>query len=232
MKKVFIIILCSVLFPVLSFGFDISAGFKGGPALNHFYGSDWDSMVSSVEDDDETMKLGFSTGIFLSIDIFKFLSIQPEFYFSLMGGALDYTDAQGLGELKYSYKVLEIPVLVKGNFTTDRLRASIFAGPDFIIPVGKLKMKQEIEGSTVYDWYEFPEMTMRDFIMGLAAGASLDTKTGDNTYITIDVRYVFTFTDLINDTYSLYFPPGTEWVLEPELKGNSLKFMIGFGIRM
>lgn len=232
MYKSILIFFIVLLLPVLSFGINISAGIKGGPSINHFYGNDWDSMIMSATDYDQTMKLGFSAGIFLSIDIFKFLSIQPEFYFSLMGGALDFTDVQGLGELWYSYKVLEIPVLVKGNFDTDSLRASLFTGPDFIIPVGELRMKEEIEGYAVYDWYKFPEPMMKDFIMGIAAGASLDVDTGDKTYICIDIRYIFTFTDIIRDTYSLYFPPSTQWVLEPELKGNSLKFMLGFGIKM
>ena len=106
------------------------------------------------------MKIGFSVGAFLTFDIMKFISIQPEFYFSIMGGAVDYTEILGNGELRYSYSVLEIPILAKANFTTESIRASVFAGPNFMITVGQAKMNLEIEGSKVYDWYEFPENTL------------------------------------------------------------------------
>ena len=231
-KNFLIMILIILLFPALCFSINFSAGIKIGPTLNHFHGDDWDDMVNSTSEPNDRFKLGFSVGAFLTIDILEFISIQPEFYFSIMGGALDYTENSLSGELKYSFMVLEIPVLAKGNFTTERLRASLFAGPNFIITVGQAKMDLEIGGSKVYDWYEFPESILRKFIMGIVVGGSLDTKISENTFIIIDVRYVLTFTDIIDDNQFIYFPASTRYALEPDLMGNSLKFMIGFGIEM
>ena len=68
--------------------------------------------------------------------------------------------------------------------------------------------------------------------MGMVVGGSIDTRISENTFIIVDIRYVITFMDIVDDTYSIYFPPGTLWTLEPDLTGNSLKFMIGFGIEI
>ena len=104
MKKIFIILILAMLIPTIGFSLNMSAGIKGGVSLNHMWGDDWDAYFDSNPTWEKKFRLGFSVGGFVSLDIMKNIAIQPEIYFSMIGGGFEDT-ASG-SEADYKHQIL------------------------------------------------------------------------------------------------------------------------------
>ena len=165
MKKITLIAIVVLSVLMLASAANAQLGMKGikvGLNMANFGGD--------VEDTD--MKMGLVAGGFITYNL-GVIELQPEVLFSMQGCKYDFGDETY--SLKFNY--LEIPVLVKYNFTMPgTIKPNVFAGPAF----GFLLSAKD-EDVDIKDYYKSMDM-------GLAFGAGITTNLQAYKLL-FDVRY-------------------------------------------
>ncbi len=138
-----------------------SFGIKGGVNFSNLYTEDVD---------DNNVLTSFNAGIFVSMPITSFLSIQPEFLYSRKGAELVYDNAFAQGTAKFKLNYIEAPILLKVNLTKN---LNVHAGPYFAYLVDANISNESGSGN-----FDFEENISNDdlnkFDYGLSAGAGFD----------------------------------------------------------
>lgn len=194
-KSIFSLILSFLLFLTIndiSLATDMKAGIKFGLNVANIYEA-WEGKTVDYDS-----KVGYSAGLFYSIEIIRELAIQPEILFSKKGGKTTYTWWGAVYQSSISLSYIEIPILVKFIVPTQSSsNPVIFFGPSLGIKLGG-KEKIESEESS---WEEkIGNLKTLDF--GLIFGAGLDLGEA----ITVDIRYNLGLTNINknagNDSYA------------------------------
>ncbi len=215
MKKSVIILLLLICIFTLNAEMYMSFGLKGGISLNHMWGDDWDNQVT-FNTGDNTFRLGFSVGGFVSVNISNSIALQPEVYLSLIGGGYDYTEAGSTIENTQRLWVLEIPILLKLTMPAGNFRGAVFAGGNIMIKMFDYTQIDDDQEDVISDQqFERP-------YFGLVGGIEMDIPMNDKMYFIVDVRYCLMLSDIFAETMAT----------GPEMKSNSLKFMVGIGTGM
>lgn len=138
-----------------------SFGIKGGVNFSNLYTEDVD---------DNNMLTSFNVGVFVSMPLTNFLSIQPEFLYSRKGAELVYDNAFASGTGKFKLNYIEAPILLKINLTEN---LNVHAGPYFAYLIDAEVTNESESGS-----FDFEENIDNDdfnkFDYGLSAGAGFD----------------------------------------------------------
>jgi hypothetical protein len=179
-----------------------SFGIKGGVNFSNLYTEDVD---------DNNVLTSFNVGVFVSMPLTNFLSIQPEFLYSRKGAELVYDNAFASGTGKFKLNYIEAPILLKVNLTKN---LNVHAGPYFAYLIDAQVTNESGSGN-----FDFEENIDNDdfnkFDYGLSAGAGFDFES-----IGFGVRYnyglstvgkersflgtTYTFPDGKNSNLSIY----------------------------
>ncbi len=115
MKKIFVLI---TLFSLLS----INSSFAQGITSKGFTAGLNLANVSGKNIKNNSMKIGFAVGAFLTYSVNHQIAVRPEIYYSTKG----FTTSQGEGSFTTSLNYIDIPIL--GVYKINR-NINIFAGP-------------------------------------------------------------------------------------------------------
>ena len=188
MKKIILaLVLLCVIFPLAFSSVSLGARVNGGLNL----GTKAGSYLEDIPVDKKVLP-GFGAGFYARWDlpIVPFLGIQS---------GLDFYSGNGIkfggeiaGEklsLTYSYNTLDIPVLVTFRLPLGLVKTTLYAGPNFSFPVGKVKISATGLGSeTDGDTFDM-DSTM---VFGMQAG--IDTSLGLGPLdLVLGLRYINDF---------------------------------------
>jgi hypothetical protein len=165
-----------------AFGFDLDIGVKAGVTFPWYSGSGYATWIYPFE---RIIKLGFSGGAFITIGMFDFLAIQPEVFFSQLGGRSGY----GSVSLNDRWNGIDIQALLKARFHTRRRAIfDLFAGPNLQIKTGAVdfELKDYYGNVLLYGWWD--ESVLRDPVLGLVLGFGMEFPMG-SYFFTMDARY-------------------------------------------
>ena len=202
MKRKGIVILCVMFATMLVFSAaaeDLVFGIKGGLGHFSYYGSDYSDVI-----DDPTLsnglKLGLIAGLFVSIPVSDYVSIQPEFLIAIQGDKFrEDADVYGPydGYIKYIDNVpyLSLPVL----FTYNLIKLSIFAGPDILIKLGAGKWKANPTDDALSSVSgEYTSDVFVGFGYALVAGVAYQLQAG-SAGIVLDARFQLGLNNILDD---------------------------------
>jgi hypothetical protein len=164
------------------FGFDLGIGVKAGVTFPWYSGSGYTTWIYPYE---RVIKIGFSGGAFITIGIFDFLAIQPEVFFSQLGGRSGYS----IYSLNDKWNGIDIQALLKARFPTRRRAIfDLFAGPNLQIKTGTVdfEMKDYYGNVYVYGWWN--DSVLRNPVLGLVLGLGMEFPMG-SYFFTVDARY-------------------------------------------
>lgn len=183
MKKIILaLVLLCVIFPLAFSSVSLGVRANGGLNLGTKEASDLDDAF------DKKVLPGFGAGLYARWDlpIVPFLGIQSglDFY---AGNGMKFAGEKS--SLTYSYNTLDIPVLVTFRLPLGLVKTTLYAGPNFSFPVGKVKVSATGAGSKIEgDAFEF------DSIMVFGMQAGIDTSLGLGPLdLVLGLRYINDF---------------------------------------
>ncbi|MBA7537724.1 hypothetical protein ES705_29993 [subsurface metagenome] len=191
---ILICILCTLILPMTS-AQSASIGAKIGGGLASFGGSDWENALDWIGGDNK-VRLGFTIGMFLNFKINEWFAIQPEFIYSLTGGAYYYYESFFFGDVdgKITINTLELPILLMPRFRAGKGEIRIFAGPDLIIILGDIETKEKTSLITLSVEYE-PDHV---FVFGIKGGIGYAHPLSEGAFV-VDFGYTRSLTDIFED---------------------------------
>lgn len=187
MKKIILaLVLLCVIFPLAFSSVSLGVRANGGLNLGTKEASDLDDAF------DKKVLPGFGAGLYARWDlpIVPFLGIQSglDFY---AGNGIKFGE-EIAGEklsLTYSYNTLDIPVLVTFRLPLGLVKTTLYAGPNFSFPVGKVKVSATGLGSETDGKAFDMDSTM---VFGMQAG--IDTSLGLGPLdLVLGLRYINDF---------------------------------------
>ena len=133
----------------------------------------------------------FTVGAFVSIDLFKFLAVQPEINYLTKG--VDTTEGDEFGEWEFTY--LEIPVLMKFKIPVKgKIQPAVFLGPYLAFNTRAWVTETEpgeVEEADLEDFAKSP-------VYGLVFGGCVEYTLGFGKLI-LDVRYSMGLTSCLEN---------------------------------
>lgn len=187
MKKIILaLVLLCVIFPLAFSSVSVGVRANGGLNLGTKEATDSGDII------DKKVLPGFGAGLYARWDlpIVPFLGIQSGLDFYARNGIkFGGEDAGESYSLTYSYNTLDIPVLVTFRLPLGLVKTTLFAGPNFSFPVGKVKGSATGAGAKVEgDAFEF------DSIMVFGMQAGIDTSLGLGPLdLVLGLRYINDF---------------------------------------
>lgn len=187
MKKIILaLVLLCVIFPLAFSSVSVGVRANGGLNLGTKEATEMDDFL------DKKVLPGFGAGLYARWDlpIVPFLGIQSglDFY---AGNGIKF-GGEIAGEklsLTYSYNTLDIPVLVTFRLPLGLVKTTLYAGPNFSFPVGKVKVSATGLGSET-DGKAFDI----DSIMVFGMQAGIDTSLGLGPLdLVLGLRYINDF---------------------------------------
>lgn len=187
MKKIILaLVLLCVIFPLAFSSVSVGVRANGGLNLGTKEAGKIDDFL------DKKVLPGFGAGLYARWDlpIVPFLGIQSglDFY---AGNGIKF-GGEIAGEklsLTYSYNTLDIPVLVTFRLPLGLVKTTLYAGPNFSFPVGKVKVSATGLGSET-DGEAFDI----DSIMVFGMQAGIDTSLGLGPLdLVLGLRYINDF---------------------------------------
>lgn len=202
MKKLFLSTLFLSVFVCTTAQENKSFGIKGGVNFTNLYTEDVD---------DSNMLIGINAGLIAVLPIGDFFALQPELLFSGKGSELEYNNAFVEGKAKFRLNYVELPLLLRMNFTDN---FSIHAGA-----YAAYLISANVKNETNNEFFDFEENfdtnDFNRFDYGLSGGVELGFSP-----ISIGVRYnyglanigkkqtigsdTYTFPDAKNSALSIY----------------------------
>lgn len=141
--------------------FVASVGLKGGVNFSNLY-----------TDDDEKQKtlIGFNAGLFAKLPIARFISIQPELYFTTKGAEITYNNPLVAGAGRFRYNYIEMPILLVINLNEN---FNIHGGP-----YAAYMVSGDVTNRSNVSLFNFEDNINTDdynrFDVGAAVGAGID----------------------------------------------------------
>jgi hypothetical protein len=173
---------------------------------NNFFGFKIGGNLANISIDGDKLydsKLGFIGGLFYNIQLNDFLSLQPEFLFSMKGYQFEGNkydeDANYLGKYiqRYNYNYLEIPILGQLKLIDDEsFDLYLFLGPSFNFNV--YANKEEEKKSTGSIEIDNSDEKMNIFELSLIPGILVEY----NHKFIIDFRNSYGIIDIYEDEHS------------------------------
>jgi hypothetical protein len=175
-------LLIFLFMPCVAESFDLSLGVKAGVTFPWYFGSDYDSWLV-YNTFRPNFKIGGSAGGFLTIGVASFLAIQPEVFFSGLGGS----SSDGVVTWNDAANGLDLQVLLKLRTKPGkRARFNLFVGPDFFFTANPVKVSLIYYGYLVGSgFWLYPN---RVPMYGVTAGLGLEFPLGW-FFLTLDGRY-------------------------------------------
>ena len=188
MKKIILaLVLLCVIFP-LAFS-SVSVGVRANGGLN--LGTKAGSYLENIPVDKKVLP-GFGAGLYARWDLplVPFLGIQSGLDFYSGNGMKFAGEVAGVkGSIVSSYNSLDIPVLVTFRLPLGLVKTTLYAGPNFSFPVGKLNAKTESDDSGAEKETFDMDSTM---VFGMQAG--IDTSLGLGPLdLVLGLRYINDF---------------------------------------
>lgn len=187
MKKIILaLVLLCVIFPLAFSSVSLGVRANGGLNLGTKEATEMDDFL------DKKVLPGFGAGLYARWDlpIVPFLGIQSGLDFYARNGIkAGGEDAGESYSITYSYNTVDIPVLVTFRLPLGLVKTTLFAGPNFSFPVGKVKGSVIAAGSKLEgDAFEF------DSIMVFGMQAGIDTSLGLGPLdLVLGLRYINDF---------------------------------------
>lgn len=187
MKKIILaLVLLCVIFPLAFSSVSVGVRANGGLNLGTKEAGKMDDFL------DKKVLPGFGAGLYARWDlpIVPFLGIQSGLDFYARNGIkAGGEDAGESYSITYSYNTVDIPVLVTFRLPLGLVKTTLFAGPNFSFPVGKVKGSVIAAGSKLEgDAFEF------DSIMVFGMQAGIDTSLGLGPLdLVLGLRYINDF---------------------------------------
>lgn len=187
MKKIILaLVLLCVIFPLAFSSVSVGVRANGGLNLGTKEAGKMDDFL------DKKVLPGFGAGLYARWDlpIVPFLGIQSGLdFYSGNGMKFGGEDAGESYSLTYSYNTVDIPVLVTFRLPLGLVKTTLYAGPNFSFPVGKVKVSATGAGSKIEsDASEF------DSIMVFGMQAGIDTSLGLGPLdLVLGLRYINDF---------------------------------------
>jgi len=163
----------------------VALGLRGGLNLTNVEISDPDE----TDPTDTKNRPGIFFGVATEIGLSDYFALQPEFQYAQYGFKVEES-FEG-GELKFdmNYNYLQVPVLAKFMFGSDRGGFQVTAGPTFGFGVGDIKMEAEMLGEKDEEKISWDDAEMDKFDIGLNGGLGFFTQVGPGK-AGLDVRYL------------------------------------------
>jgi hypothetical protein len=170
-------------------------------------------------------KAGADGGIFLNIKPSTSFSIQPEVLFTMKGMKIDL---MGVGDYKWNFTYIEVPILIKRTLQTQgKIKPTFFAGPTIgFLSTAKQKVSIPLLGTD-------EETDIKDAFkstdIGLAVGAGMDWMMGQSGVLVFDLRFTISLTDILDNravvAEDIAIGPGS-------MRNWNLTFMVGYGFAL
>lgn len=169
----------------------------------------------------------FQAGVFFSLNLSDFLSIQPEIMYVTKGAGFTETQIlEGVAEvsleLQLKLEYVECPILLKVNFPMGgNIRPGIFGGPYVaynmkasVLAIGEVTVAGNVVESEEFD-EEIEDVEHLDY--GFVVGGCLELNMGAATVI-LDARYTRGLRNLLDNSG-----------IDEVAKNQTIVFMIGLG---
>lgn len=189
MKKIILaLVLLCVIFPLAFSSVSLGVRANGGLNLGTKEAGKMDDFL------DKKVLPGFGAGLYARWDlpIVPFLGIQSGLDFYARNGMKFGEEIAGEKlSLTYSYNTLDIPVLVTFRLPLGLVKTTLYAGPNFSFPVGKVKVSATGAGAEADGDAFDMDSTM---VFGMQAG--IDTSLGLGPLdLVLGLRYINDFTN-------------------------------------
>jgi hypothetical protein len=195
----------------------LAPGLKGGLSISAF-GEPWSTLKKPA------------LGAFLSINLNKIISVQPEVYWLTQGGSVwgnIYYDEMGNliePEYRWSLSYIHLPVLAKlYPISKGTFRPVLFAGPAFDLLLRAVEVPYDhiyTSGGDEEDIYRGDDANIKDVLKGInwdiVAGAGIEVALTKVTLV-VEARYTLGLTNI--DRRSP----------DSRLKTSALMFLAGVG---
>jgi hypothetical protein len=204
MKRIALLALVVMLVPVFAFGLEITVGARAG--LGHFgaWGDDYAETVDDL-DASRALSLGYTVGAYGSFALIDMFAVQPELWYTSGGYSLE---SDG-GDLSFTARTLEAPVLGKLRFGIGPAKVIGFLGPNFRFKVGNFET--DLDGNTV------EQEDVKSAVVGSVVGAGAEFNL-IAVVLSADLRYY------------LDFMPWDDSDAESDTKDQSARLTVGVGI--
>lgn len=193
----------------------VDFGFKTGLTVGDLLGEDNKSFFGPYSDDN--FHVGLSGGPFMTINLSRTVSIQPEMSFVMRGATQDVSNTQYI----YSLNYLTFPLLLRvAPFQAEAVKPLLFVGPAL-----DLKLNADVSSETGSEDTTSPLDNARTTVFNLVIGVAAETSPGDDG-IVFDLRYDLGLTRLFRSPKE-----GDDFVLgedrQPDTRAGT--FVISFG---
>lgn len=182
----------------------LSIGILGGPSLGGSTGKDatiWRDHVGSLDGFHSKGFIGGQVGLAMQYSLPEyFIGLQTEVMFLLNRG-LEYTHPMIAGTHgKIVGDQVSFNLLLQGVIpTTDILTLTVFAGPTFSVPLGKIKQTLHINDVELSNF----QLAAHPVTYGIVTGVGLQVDCGPG-FFTVDGRFQMDFTPFSPER-DLYF---------------------------
>jgi hypothetical protein len=192
---------------------DFSFGVKGGMAFGWIGGKGFINTLESVDENGRaktSTQVGFSGGIYFSLELIDYLAIQPEILFSSSGGCYHYTFRETEFTGSHTVQSVEIPVFLKPRIPFGSSAFYLLLGPDISLLISEVKVREK-----TYDYAVEAEIKPENrCIFGVTGGLGFEYRSSTAAEISVDLRYSRSLTEFFkNYEYNL----------------NTLILSVGFG---
>ena len=213
----------------------VKFGIKAGANMATMSGDGWDDLETlrsvSVE---KKYLMGMAGGLFVELPLGTgVVSLQPEVLYVMKGAKAEVTEDGETYTEKLKNDYLEVPVLIKYNFTTaGSAKPFMFVGPVAAFNIAsKIQVEDPpAEDSTLGD-FDIENAKSLDF--GLTIGAGLGLAMGQSGKLTFDLRYTIGLGDVFEDVEAADFDEEKVYIVDDEgkaldFKNSDIRLMVGF----
>lgn len=187
-----------------------SAVFSQNTAIGFRLGATDFTLDNEAINDEAKYTLGVDLAIPVEFQLSPFFSVQPELHFTQKGAQFEdvVNGEEEIFAVKTNY--LELPVLLKANVGTQRLRGYAFVAPSLGYATNRFTSEKLGDNDRIKERIDFiegegAESQRWDFSAVGGAGASLQAGVGS---FVLDVRYSFGLSD--NTRFEDETPAGWE----------------------
>jgi len=213
----------------------VKFGIKAGANMATMSGDGWDDLETlrsvSVE---KKYLMGMAGGLFVELPLGTgVVSLQPEVLYVMKGAKAEVTEDGETYTEKLKNDYLEVPVLIKYNFTTaGSAKPFMFVGPVAAFNIAS-KIQVEDPPATDSTLGDFDIDNAKSLDFGLTIGAGLGLAMGQSGKLTFDLRYTIGLGDVFEDVEAGDIDEEKVYIVDDEgkaldFKNSDIRLMVGF----
>lgn len=236
MRKITLVLLVSLLFATtVAAQPQTKFGIKAGATMANMSGDGWDAIeaMDSVTIEKKSL-MGLAGGLFIELPLgTSGVSLQPEFLYVMKGAKGEVTEDGETYTMKLKNDYLEVPVLIKYNFTsTGSVSPFMFVGPVAAFNIAS-KVQFQNPPADRADLGDFDIDNAKSLDFGLTIGAGLGLAMGSSGKLTFDLRYTIGLGNAFKDVAEADQEDGKWYMLDDEskaldFKNNDIRLMVGY----